>query len=79
MCRVVSERREHRVFDTLLKSIPNLEERLMVSSEEEIAMIADLASADLTFSPFALTVSLDTERGLQRQIGRYQEPKECHY
>ena len=41
---IVRERREHRVYDTLLKVVPNLEERLMNASEEEVGMIAELAS-----------------------------------
>lgn len=36
------ERREHRVFHSLLNTIPGLEERLMNSSPEEIRMIGDL-------------------------------------
>jgi hypothetical protein len=36
------ERREHRVFRSLLNSIPGLEERLMASTDEEVRMIADL-------------------------------------
>jgi hypothetical protein len=36
------ERREHRVFRTLLNSIPGLEEHLMESADEEFRMITDL-------------------------------------
>jgi hypothetical protein len=35
-------RREHRVFTKLLQMIPNFEDRLMNSSEEEVTFIADL-------------------------------------
>jgi len=38
----VEERREHKIYRTLLSTIPNLEDRLMNSSEEGIRMIADL-------------------------------------
>lgn len=65
MCR---ERREHRVFDKLLKTVPNLEERLMNSSEEEITMIGDLARTPVTPSSFSLTRSSVAERGFERQI-----------
>lgn len=36
------ERREHRVFQALLTTIPGLEERIMNSSPEETRMIGDL-------------------------------------
>jgi hypothetical protein len=36
------ERREHRVFQTLLHSIAGLEERLMEGSDEEVAHVAEL-------------------------------------
>ncbi len=40
--RMISERREHKVFLLLLKSIPGLEGRIMSSSEEEVHIIATL-------------------------------------
>lgn len=44
------ERREHKVFMALLKSVPGLEERLMSSnSEEEIHSIAAMVSLFLPF------------------------------
>ncbi|KAG2045968.1 hypothetical protein BDR06DRAFT_840534, partial [Suillus hirtellus] len=39
------ERREHRVFQELLKSVAGLEERLMQSGEDEVDIVAELASA----------------------------------
>lgn len=39
---ILRERREHRVFSSLLTCIPGLEDRLMNSSPEEIRMIGDL-------------------------------------
>jgi hypothetical protein len=36
------ERREHRVFTQLLRMIAGLEERLLASSDEEAAFIAEL-------------------------------------
>ena len=39
---VYRERREHRVFRSLLSAVPGLEDRLVNSSEEEVRMIADL-------------------------------------
>jgi hypothetical protein len=39
------ERREHRVFRTLLNMVPGLEERLVQGTEEEVRMIADLVRA----------------------------------
>jgi hypothetical protein len=59
----VRERREHRVYETLLKTIPNFEERLMNSSEEEIAMIADLASLDQLIFPGYTDHLLSCKRG----------------
>ncbi|KAG2738342.1 hypothetical protein P692DRAFT_20758862, partial [Suillus brevipes Sb2] len=39
------ERREHRIFQELLKSVAGLEERLMQGGDEEVDLIAELASA----------------------------------
>ena len=39
---VYRERREHRVFRSLLHAVPGLEECLVNSSEEEVRLIADL-------------------------------------
>lgn len=36
------ERREHRIFEHMLTTIPGLQDRLMDSSEEEIRLVADL-------------------------------------
>jgi hypothetical protein len=36
------ERREHRVFQQLLRMVPGLEERIMEGSGEEIGHVADL-------------------------------------
>ena len=38
------ERREHRVFQELLRSVPGLEERLLQGPEEEVDTIADLVN-----------------------------------
>jgi hypothetical protein len=36
------QRREHRVFAVLLQMVPNLEQRLMEGSDEDLVAIADL-------------------------------------
>ena len=36
------ERREHKVYLTLLQSVPGLEERLLTGSDEELLIIAEL-------------------------------------
>lgn len=41
---IFSERREHRVFTTLLQMVPGLEARLMEGTEEDLVMIAELVS-----------------------------------
>ena len=38
------ERREHQVFEELLRSIPGLEERLVQGSEDEVDVVAELVS-----------------------------------
>jgi len=38
------ERREHRVFQELLKSVAGLEERLMEGGDDEVDVVAELAS-----------------------------------
>jgi hypothetical protein len=38
------QRREHRVFGTLLQMVPGLEERLMEGSEDDVVAIAEMAS-----------------------------------
>ena len=38
------ERREHRIFQELLKSVPGLEEHLLQGLEEEVDTIADLVN-----------------------------------
>ena len=56
----------------LLQMIPGLEERLMRSSEEELVLIAEL----LCFCPpvlLGLTSFSDTERCIQREVGRHQK------
>lgn len=45
---IFRERREHRVYKTLLQTIPGLEEQLMTGSEEEILRISDLVSSVLS-------------------------------
>jgi hypothetical protein len=53
MCRISNhiyrERREHRVFQELLKSVAGLEERLMQGGDEEVDVVAELAST-ISFS-----------------------------
>ena len=41
----IRERREHRIFQELLKGIPGLEERLMTGSEDEVVVVAELVSS----------------------------------
>jgi hypothetical protein len=38
------ERREHRIFQELLKSVAGLEERLMQGGDDEVDIVAELAS-----------------------------------
>ncbi|KAI0058387.1 hypothetical protein BV25DRAFT_1810724 [Artomyces pyxidatus] len=64
------QRREHRVFNALLQSIPGLEERLVNGSEEEVVIIADLvqrgassARSDDTKSIKAAIIDWITPRG----------------
>jgi hypothetical protein len=38
------ERREHAVFKALLSLVPNMEERIMTGSKDDLTEIADLAS-----------------------------------
>ena len=38
------ERREHRVFQELLRLVPGLEERLLHGSEEEVDIVAELVN-----------------------------------
>ncbi|KAI0055466.1 hypothetical protein BV25DRAFT_1873121 [Artomyces pyxidatus] len=38
----LEQRREHAVFDTLMKSVPGIEERLVSSSEDMVAITAEL-------------------------------------
>ena len=38
------ERREHRIFQELLGSVPGLEERLLHGSEEEVDIVAELVN-----------------------------------
>jgi hypothetical protein len=75
----VRECQEHQVYETLLKRVPNLEEQLMNASEEEVAMIADLASIHQLLSLTMLMMSSATKGGIKCQIRRYQEPQECHH
>jgi hypothetical protein len=36
------ERREHSIYQELMKTVPGLEERLMTSSEDELSIVAEL-------------------------------------
>lgn len=40
--KCVRERREHRIFRTLLQMIPGIEERLMEGSDEDVVHVAEL-------------------------------------
>lgn len=70
------ERREHKVFMLLLKSVAGLEERIMTSdSEEEVHDIAALVSsiAHVGCRSIAkpcplLCLRLAAERGIQRKV-----------
>ena len=39
------ERREQKIFQALLTSVPGLEERLKTGSEDEVAIVAELVSS----------------------------------
>lgn len=41
-CR--SERREYAIFKELMKLVPKLQERIIMGSEEEVIIVADLVS-----------------------------------
>ncbi|KAL6305925.1 hypothetical protein BKA93DRAFT_730341 [Sparassis latifolia] len=63
------ERREHRVFTMLLQSIPGLEERLMSSSEEEVAIVSSLIQKG------AVSARSDDTKSLKRAILDWITPK----
>lgn len=42
--RFIREKREHAIFRALLNMVPNLEERIMNGSTEEVKLVADLVS-----------------------------------
>ena len=64
-----SERREHKVFEELLRTIPNLEERIMTGSEEDLTEIADQVSTILTIrtKPSYLVASQRCNWGQRRR------------
>lgn len=61
----LSERRELKVFQKLLAMIPNFEERLMSSSEEDVMAIASMVNRrlDASGSSFLNTPSFSYRRG----------------
>ena len=50
----IRERREHSIFEALLKICPGFQERLFNASPEEVLIIADLVSR---FQPYYLGVT----------------------
>ena len=46
------ERHEHKIFLTLLKSVPGLEERLVTGSDDEAGIVAELVSCASIQSAF---------------------------
>jgi hypothetical protein len=42
------QRREHRVFRTLLQTVPGLEERLIEGSDDEAVVIAEMVRLSIT-------------------------------
>ncbi|KAG2129163.1 hypothetical protein DEU56DRAFT_915282 [Suillus clintonianus] len=57
------ERREHRVFQELLKSVAGLEERLIHSGDDEVDVVAELASTIPFSYLFKLTKGASGARG----------------
>lgn len=61
------ERREHKVFQELLKLVPGLEERLMTGSDDEVAITSDLVSLQSQFREYKMIIPLvDPKRRLRR-------------
>jgi hypothetical protein len=69
------ERREHKVFQQLLDSVPNLEERL-IRSDDELTIVADLVSTTAIISRMIWTVVV-TKRSIWCKRRRHQESKSC--
>ncbi|THH16841.1 hypothetical protein EW146_g3868 [Bondarzewia mesenterica] len=63
------ERREHNVFNTLLQSVPGLEERLMNGSEDDMAQIAELIQKG------ASSARSDDTKGLKNAIINWITPR----
>jgi hypothetical protein len=63
------ERREHKIFEALLKGVPGLEERLITGSEDEVAVVAELVGSlfNTCFSLIADLVIRGSQRCVRRQ------------
>ena len=64
---IFREKRERRVFTTLLEMVSGLEARLISSSDEEVSFIADLVSA-ISRDEYIAHFVPDTEGCIQRQV-----------
>lgn len=72
------ERREHAIFQELLKSIPGLEERLVTGSDDEVMIVAELVGViyHYIFGQQFYSLSLvDPERSIWCSCWRYQKPQ----
>lgn len=58
------ERREHRVFEDLLRVCPDLEKRLLESSEEEIELLSGLVSRSMYFYFFLVHLFIQLGKGV---------------
>lgn len=61
------QRREHAIFQELLKAVPGLEERLVTGSDDEVTLIAELVSIILLrcyFRPVYSLCLIDSQRSI---------------
>jgi hypothetical protein len=65
----IRERREHRIFQDLLKGIPGLEERLMTGSEDEVAVVAELVSSRYSLRDLIANLIMQVRKGVSGARG----------
>jgi hypothetical protein len=65
---LIRERREHRIFENLLQMIPELQERLMGASAEEIVHVGELVGVDFILGLMGPHSVIDTERLRQCKV-----------
>lgn len=65
------EQREHTIFRALLNMVPNLEERIMNGSQEEVKLVADLVGpSSCLFDAFPKYAVRDSFRKEPRALGQ---------